>query len=83
MTRHSLMACAIGAALFAGIATSWSQSADHRMILPADLKWADVVILQPKTPHFAWTREETVVQVHGTGSLGITCVNPADDPRAK
>ncbi len=156
MTRHSLIACAIGVALFAGIATSWAQSGDHRMIAPADLKWADVpslppgakmaviegpmseavpftvrikvpadyripshwhpavervtvlsgtfhmglgdkldvqksmpldagsmMILQPKTPHFAWTREETVVQLHGTGPWGITYVNPADDPRSK
>ena len=42
-----------------------------------------MMILQPKTPHFAWTREETVVQLHGTGPWGITYVNPADDPRAK
>lgn len=134
MTRHPFVTCAIGATLCAGIATSWAQSGDHRMISPADLKWADVpslppgakiaviegpmseavpftvrikvpadyripphwhpavervtvlsgtfhmglgdkldvqksmpvaagsmMILQPKTPHFAWTREETVV----------------------
>ncbi len=156
MTRHSLMACAIGAALFAGIATSWAQSGDHRMISPADLKWADVpslppgakiaviegpmseavpftvrikvpadyripshwhpavervtvlsgtfhmglgdkldpqksmplgvghmMILQPKTPHFAWTKDATEIQLHGTGPWGITYLNPADDPRAK
>ena len=156
MTRHSFVACAIGATLFAGIATSGAQPVDHRMISPADLKWADVpslppgakiaviegpmseavpftvrikvpadyripphwhpavervtvlsgtfhmglgdkldvqksmpltagsmMILQSKTPHFAWTRDETVVQLHGTGPWGITYVNPADDPRAK
>lgn len=156
MTRQPFAAWAIGAALIAGIATSWAQSGDHRMISPADLKWADVpslppgaklaviegpmseavpftvrirvpanyripshwhpavervtvlsgtfhmglgdkldmqksmpvvaggmMILQPKTPHFAWTSEETVVQLHGTGPWGVTYVNPADDPRAK
>jgi hypothetical protein len=156
MTHHSFIACAIGATLFAGIATSWAQTSDHRMISPADLKWVDVpslppgakiaviegpmseavpftvrikvpadyripphwhpavervtvlsgtfhmglgdkldvqksmpltagsmMILQPKTPHFAWTREETVVQLHGSGPWGVTYVNPADDPRAK
>jgi quercetin dioxygenase-like cupin family protein len=31
--------------------------------------------------HFAWTSEETVVQLHGVGPGGITYVNPADDPR--
>ena len=40
-------------------------------------------IMQPKTHHFAWTREETIVQVHGVGPWGITYVNPADDPRKK
>ena len=42
-----------------------------------------MMILQPKIPHFAWTSEETVVQLHGTGPWGVTYVNPADDPRAK
>jgi len=156
MKRYPFIACAVGATLFAAIATSWAQPPDHRMISPADLKWADVpslppgaklaviegpmseavpftvrikvpanyripphwhpavervtvlsgtfhmgvgdkldvqksmpltagsmMILQPKTPHFAWTQEETVVQLHGTGPWGVTYVNPADDPRAK
>src|SRR5262245_53096992 len=42
-----------------------------------------VVIIQPKTNHFAWTKEETMVQVHGVGPWGVTFVNPADDPRKK
>jgi len=31
--------------------------------------------------HFAWTSEETIVQLHGMGPWGINYVNPADDPR--
>jgi quercetin dioxygenase-like cupin family protein len=31
--------------------------------------------------HYAWTSEETVVQVHGQGPFELTYVNPADDPR--
>jgi len=31
--------------------------------------------------HYAWTSEETVVQVHGQGPFVLTYVNPADDPR--
>lgn len=31
--------------------------------------------------HFAWTEEETVVQLHSVGPWGVTYVNPADDPR--
>ena len=42
-----------------------------------------VAIMQPKTNHFAWTKYETVVQLHGVGPWGITYVNPADDPRKK
>jgi len=42
-----------------------------------------VAIMQPKTNHFLWTKQETVVQVHGIGPWGITYVNPADDPRKK
>lgn len=42
-----------------------------------------VAIMQPKTTHFAVTKDETVVQVHGVGPWAITYVNPADDPRKK
>jgi hypothetical protein len=34
-------------------------------------------------PHFAFTTEETIIQVHGFGPQGITYVNPADDPCKK
>ena len=34
-----------------------------------------------KMNHFAWTKEETIVQLHSIGPWGITYVNPADDPR--
>jgi quercetin dioxygenase-like cupin family protein len=40
-----------------------------------------VAIMQPGTRHFAWTREQTEIQVHGVGPWTITYVNPADDPR--
>ena len=42
-----------------------------------------IAIMPPKTNHFAWTSEPTVVQLHGIGPRGITYVNPADDPRKK
>jgi quercetin dioxygenase-like cupin family protein len=41
----------------------------------------DMMIMQPGTPHFAWTRGETVVQLHGTGPWGITYLDAAEDPR--
>lgn len=42
-----------------------------------------IAIMQPKTTHFAWTNEETVVQLNGVGPWGITYVNPKDDPRKR
>jgi hypothetical protein len=47
------------------------------------LKPGGMMIMQPKTPHFAWTNVETVVQLHGTGPWGVTYINAADDPRNK
>ncbi len=35
------------------------------------------------TRHFAFTKEEATIQLHGIGPWGITYVNPADDPRTK
>ena len=43
----------------------------------------DMMIMQPQTNHFAWTKEEVVVQLNGTGPWGITYINPADDSRKK
>ena len=40
-------------------------------------------IMQPGARHFAWTNEETEIQVHGVGPWTITYVDPADDPRKK
>jgi quercetin dioxygenase-like cupin family protein len=47
------------------------------------LSAGSVAIMQPKTNHFAWTDQETIVQVHGVGPWAITYVNPADDPRKR
>ena len=49
------------------------------MALPAGA----AAIMPPKTNHFAWNKDETIVQVHGVGPWGINYVNPADDPRKK
>jgi quercetin dioxygenase-like cupin family protein len=37
--------------------------------------------LPPQMRHFAWTSEETVIQLHGEGPWEINYVNPSDDPR--
>jgi hypothetical protein len=33
--------------------------------------------------HFIWSKEETLIQVHGIGPTAFTYVDPADDPRKK
>jgi hypothetical protein len=40
-------------------------------------------LMQPRTHHFGWTSEETIVQLHDVGPWAVTCVDPADDPRKK
>ncbi|HEY2989269.1 MAG TPA: cupin domain-containing protein [Candidatus Binatia bacterium] len=42
-----------------------------------------VMIIQPKIPHFGWTKEEVTVQVHGVGPWGVTYVESSEDPRKK
>lgn len=37
----------------------------------------------PGMTHFAYTDEETVVQLNSTGPWALTYVNPKDDPRQK
>ena len=48
-----------------------------------ELPTGSFVVMPMKQPHFAMTKGETVVQLHGMGPWGITYVNPADDPRTK
>jgi quercetin dioxygenase-like cupin family protein len=40
-------------------------------------------LMSARVHHFAWVREETVIQVHGIGPWRINYVNPSDDPRNK
>ncbi|AZD60521.1 cupin region [Pseudomonas chlororaphis subsp. aurantiaca] len=43
----------------------------------------DTLIIPVGTPMYAATqKQETVLQLHGTGPWGITYLNPADDPRS-
>jgi quercetin dioxygenase-like cupin family protein len=39
------------------------------------------VVMPVGHQHYAFSKEETVIQVHGVGPWGITYVNPDDDPR--
>lgn len=155
--KNTLIALSVAVAVASlGMPASWADSAHHIMVLPSDLKWADVpslppgakiaviegpmneavpftvriklpadykipahshpaiehvtvisgtfnmgtgdkldpsktkalsagsvAIMQPKTNHFAWTKVETIIQIHGVGPWAVNYVNPADDPRKK
>jgi quercetin dioxygenase-like cupin family protein len=40
-------------------------------------------LMPAKMHHFAYSNEETIIQVHGMGPWAITYINPSDDPRKK
>lgn len=48
-----------------------------------DLAAGGFAMMPTGTRHFAWTKGETIIQLHGTGPWGITYVNATDDPRQK
>jgi hypothetical protein len=45
------------------------------------LEAGGMAIMSPGEPMFGYTKEETVIQVHGTGPWGIEYIDPKDDPR--
>ncbi|MBI3587456.1 MAG: cupin domain-containing protein [Ignavibacteriales bacterium] len=40
-------------------------------------------VMATGTRHFALTKNETIIQLHGMGPWAINYINPADDPRKK
>jgi quercetin dioxygenase-like cupin family protein len=65
----------VSGAFFMGMGDTWDESKGHELT-PGSFSY-----MAAGTRHFAWTKKETVVQVHGVGPWGITYVNPSDDPR--
>jgi quercetin dioxygenase-like cupin family protein len=47
------------------------------------LKASSFVHLPAGMPHFAFTSEETIVQINGTGPFDVVYIDPKDDPRKK
>ena len=60
-----------------GTGEKWDEKAMHTL-MPGDM-----MIMQPKQPHYALAKGDTVLQLHGTGPWGVTYINEADDPRKK
>jgi hypothetical protein len=48
-------------------------------VLPA----GSFMLMPPGTNHFAWVKEETIIQINGTGPWALNFLNPEDDPRKK
>lgn len=67
----------ISGAFAMGTGEKWDDKAMHT------LAPGDVMIMQPKTPHYAMAKGETVVQIHGVGPWSVNYVNAADDPAKK
>jgi len=65
----------ISGSFFMGLGDTWDESKAHELT-PGSFSY-----MAAGTRHFAWTKKETVLQVHGVGPWGITYVNPSDDPR--
>ncbi len=65
----------ISGAIHMAFGDSWDESKAHA--LPA----GSFSIMPAGVSHYVWTKEETVIQVHGVGPWGINYVNPSDDPR--
>jgi len=60
-----------------GLGEKWDDKGMHT------LKAGDMMIMQPNTAHYAKSKGETVLQVHGMGPWKVVYVNPADDPANK
>ncbi len=46
-----------------------------------DLSAGGFAVMPAKMHHYAFTKSETILQIHGMGPWGINYINPADDPR--
>lgn len=57
------------------------ETADRNKVRP--LSAGSFFAFNPGMAHFAFTDEETVIQLNSTGPWSLTYVNPNDDPRKK
>jgi hypothetical protein len=60
-----------------GLGEKFDATAGHQLAV------GSFAMMPTGTRHFAWTKGETIIQLHGIGPWGLTYVNPADDPRKK
>lgn len=67
----------IKGSLYVGKGEKLDESAGHRLTV------GSYVFMPKQMPHFVWTKEDTIVQVHAIGPFKINWINPADDPAKK
>jgi quercetin dioxygenase-like cupin family protein len=67
----------ISGTMHLGMGEKFDESAGH------ELPPGGFAVMPKKMAHFAWSTEDTVIQIHGMGPFQINYVNPADDPRKK
>ena len=67
----------ISGTLAAGMGEKWDDGAMKTFTAGAFAR------MPKRTAHYVQAKEETIVQVHGTGPFTLTYVNPNDDPRKK
>ncbi|MBF0119361.1 MAG: cupin domain-containing protein [Desulfobacterales bacterium] len=48
-----------------------------------ELPEGSVMIIQPNTYHFLWTKEESILQLHGVGPWEIAYFNKEEEPMKK
>jgi len=65
----------ISGELYMGMGDTWDESKGHA------LPQGSVSVMPAGAHHFAWSKVETVIQIHAMGPWGITYLNPQDDPR--
>jgi hypothetical protein len=61
--------------LFMGMGSDFDPAAAHTINV------GGFHYLPAKSPHFAFTKTPTVIEIHGEGPFDIIYLNPADDPR--
>ena len=67
----------LSGAFHMGVGEKFDAKATHK------LGPGSMMVMEPKTPHFAMTKEPTIIQIHGMGPWVVNYVNPDDDPRKK
>jgi len=65
----------ISGEMYMALGDTWDESKGH------SLSAGGFASMPAGMHHYAWSKKGAVIQVHAIGPMGITYVNPTDDPR--